>query len=64
MSRSKLLLFPLLALIISGCSGGRSAENKHVELGMTKREVMNQIGDPDITNVSTGKWYYYDPSFF
>lgn len=63
MKNKKLLLLPTLFAIssLAGCGASPEAP-KHAELGMSKREVMNVLGDPSVTK--DGKWYYYDAAFF
>ena len=33
---------------------------KHVDLGMSKAEVLNKLGDPDHTSESGDTWYYFE----
>ena len=52
------LLSAFLMSLLTGCGS-----NKHVTIGMTKKEVMKLLGDPSLTEKDEGKWYYFDSSF-
>ncbi len=64
MNKKALLVLPLIVSLLSGCPGKNNNNvNKHVTIGMDKKEVMKLLGDPNFTIKDEGKWYYFDSDF-